>query len=211
MAVSGMAYRILFQDDALEFLAEAIAIEQIAHADSAARHFVFIRGADAARRGADFRRAARLLSGFVHFAVIRKNQVGAIAKKQPATHFDAGFFQVFEFRDERRGINYGAGPDYGFLFRPKYAAGNQLEDVAMAVEDDGVPRIVAARVPGDVVKRRSHIVYDFAFSFIAPLRADYHYCLSRRLIHLSGHPEPFQAAQSPRQSGARSITGRMLQ
>ena len=67
----------------------------------------------------------------------------------------------------------------------------------MAIEDDGVPGIVPAGVPRDVVKRRSHIVYDFPFAFIAPLRADYHHCLSRRLIHLSGHPEPFQAAQSP--------------
>jgi hypothetical protein len=67
----------------------------------------------------------------------------------------------------------------------------------MAVEDDGMPCIVPARVPSDVVKRGSHIVYDLALAFIAPLRADYYHCLSRRLIHQSGHPEPFQAAQSP--------------
>src|ERR1700719_4510741 len=197
MPVGGMADRILFQDYTLEFFSEAIAIEQIAHADSAARHFVLICGTDTARRGADFRRAASLLGGFVHFAVIRKNHVGTIAEKQSTAHFDAGFFQVFEFRNQCRRINHGAGTDHGFFFRSKYAAGNQLEDVAMAVEDDGMPCIVPARVPSDVVKRGSHIVYDLALAFIAPLRADYYHCLSRRLIHQSAHPEPFQAAQSP--------------
>ncbi len=40
MPVGGMADRILFQDYTLEFFAKAIAIEQVAQADSAARHFI---------------------------------------------------------------------------------------------------------------------------------------------------------------------------
>ena len=34
----------------------------------------------------------------------------------------------------------------------------------MAVEDDGVPGIVASGIPRDVIKRRGHIVDDLAFS-----------------------------------------------
>src|ERR1700720_308056 len=91
MPVGGMADRVLFQDYTLELFAEAIAIEEVAHADSAARHFVFVSGADTARRGADFRRAARLFGSFVHFSMIGKDQVGAIAEKEPPAHLNAGF------------------------------------------------------------------------------------------------------------------------
>ena len=100
--------------------------------------------------------------------------MGAITEEQPAPHFDAGFLEILEFRDKRGRINHGPGADHGFLARSKYAAGDQLEDVAMAVEDDGVACIMAARVPRDIVERRSDVVYDFPFAFIAPLRADYY-------------------------------------
>src|ERR1700741_1525216 len=192
MPVGGMADRILFQDYTLELFAEAIAVEQVAHADSAARHFIFVSGTDTARRGADFRRAARLLGRFVHFAMIGKDQMGAVAEKEPPAHFNAGFFQIFEFCNERSGIDNGAGSDHSFFPRSKYSARDQLENVAVAVEDDGVSRIMAACVTRDVIERRGDIVYNLAFAFIAPLRTDYHHCFSRRLVHLSGPLAPFK-------------------
>src|SRR6202007_2176244 len=56
---------------------------------------------------------------------------------------------------------------------------------------------MAPVVARDVVERRSDIVYNLAFAFIAPLRTDYYDCFSRRLVHLSGHLTPIHAAQSP--------------
>ena len=203
MAVSGMADCIFFEDHALEFFAETIGVEQIAHANSAARHFVFVRRTDSARGGSDFRSTARLFSGFVHFAMIGKNQVGAIAEKKPPANFDAGFFQIFEFGDERRRIDHGAGTNHSSFLGPQNAAGNQLQDVTMAVEDDGVPGVVAAGITRDVIKRGGHIVDDLAFSFVAPLRANYDHCLRRRLVHFEAilpASRTFSGRTIPRQS-----------
>jgi hypothetical protein len=42
----------------------------------------------------------------------------------------------------------------------------------MAIVDDGVARVVASGIAGDVIKRRCKVVDDFTLSFVAPLRAD---------------------------------------
>ena len=117
MSVSGMADGVFLKDDALDFFAETIGVEQIAHANSAARHLIFVRRTDSAGGGSDFRSTARLFSGFVHFAMIGKNQVGAIAEKKPSANFDAGFFQIFEFGDERCRIDHGSGPNHSLVSR----------------------------------------------------------------------------------------------
>src|SRR5450432_662154 len=57
-AVSSLGEAIFFGDDVGGFFAEELGIEQIAHAQAAASHFVFIGRADAARGGADFVGAA---------------------------------------------------------------------------------------------------------------------------------------------------------
>jgi hypothetical protein len=67
----------------------------------------------------------------------------------------------------------------------------------MIVEDYGVPGIVPAGIPGDVVKRGSEKVNDFTFSFISPLRADYHHCFCRGFVHPPRYSQSSQAAQSP--------------
>ena len=44
----------------------------------------------------------------VHFAVIGKNHVRAIAEEKPAAHFDSGLFEIFEFGHERDRIHHRA-------------------------------------------------------------------------------------------------------
>ena len=73
----------------------------------------------------------------------------------------------------------------------------------MAVENNGVPGIVAAGVTRDVIERGGHIVNDLTLPFIAPLRANYDNCLRRRLVHLQdrppGHLVAFSNRTIPRQ------------
>src|SRR5215472_5022608 len=152
VAVGSMADRIFLDHDALEFFAETIAGEKITHTDSAAGHLIFVRGTDATRCGTDRGSATRVFCGFVHFAVIRKNQVRAITQEEASTDFDARFFKVFKLVDERGRIHHRAGPDDRFLSRAKNAARNQLENEMVAVEDYCMPGIVAARVARYVVK-----------------------------------------------------------
>ena len=82
MSVSGAADGVFLGEHALKLFAEAICIEQVADANAAPRHFVFVGRSDAARSGADFRRAPSGFGGFVHFAMIGKNQVRAVAQEQ---------------------------------------------------------------------------------------------------------------------------------
>src|SRR5579862_5759353 len=172
MAVRRAADRIFFGDHALKFLAEAIGLEQVAHTNAAACHFVFVSGADAARSGADFGCAARRFGGFVHFAMIGKNQVCAIAEEEASADFDAGLLEIFEFGYEGCRIDDCTGADDGFLFWAQDAARDELQHIAMAIEDDCVPRVMSPRVARGVIERRSEIVDDLAFAFVAPLGAD---------------------------------------
>ena len=83
-----------------------------------------------------------------------------------------GLAEIFDFGDQRGGIDHRAGADNGLLFRAQNAAGNQLQHEAVAVEDDGVAGVVSAGVARGVIKRLSQAIDDFAFPFVAPLGAD---------------------------------------
>src|ERR1700740_3043864 len=90
---------------------------------------------------------------------------------QPAAHVDAGRAEAIEFSHQRRGVDDHARADHGVLSRTQDAAGNQLQDKAITIENDGMARVVAAGATRDVVKGSRHVIDDFAFAFIAPLRA----------------------------------------
>ena len=82
-AVSALRQPVFFRHHVGGFFSKQFRFQQIAHAQAAARHFVFVRRADSTRSGADFVCAARYFCGFIQFAVIGKNQVGAVADVEP--------------------------------------------------------------------------------------------------------------------------------
>jgi hypothetical protein len=55
--------------------------------------------------------------------------------------------------------------------RAQNSAGDELKNVAIGADDDGVAGVVATGYARDVVEGAGEIVDHFAFSFIAPLRA----------------------------------------
>ena len=120
--------------------------------------------------------------------MIGEDQVRAIAEKEAPADVHARFLQIFEFGYERRRIDHGAGADDGLLLRAQNAAGNKLQDVAMAIEDDRVAGIVAAGVARGVIEGRGQIVDDLPFAFVAPLGADYRDRLRPNLLHHFPHP-----------------------
>ena len=80
----------------------------------------------------------------------------------------------FDFVDERGGIDDHAGADHRVTAGPQNSAGDQLQNIAIAADDDGVPGIVATGYARDVFERTGEIVDDLALAFIAPLRANHH-------------------------------------
>ena len=205
MAIRCRTDRIFLPDHAIELFAETIRLDQIADANSAARHFVFIGRADSARRGADLRLSPRGFRGFVHFAVIRKNHMGAIAQEKTPAHVDARFFQVFDFGKQRNGVYDGSGANHGLFSRAQNPAGNQLQDETTAIENNGMPGIVAAGVAGRVVKRRSNVIDDLAFPFVSPLRTHHRYCFGPALLAHPQHPSMKKAAPCPLQSDLETL------
>ena len=78
--------------------------------------------------------------------------------------------------------------DDRFLSRPQDAARDQLQDEAVAIENNGVAGVVPAGIARRVIKRRGQVVDDLAFSFVAPLRAHHGYCFGSGLLGHSQHP-----------------------
>jgi hypothetical protein len=97
--------------------------------------------------------------------------MGAIGNVQAALYVDATLGEGFDFGDEGGGIDDDTGADDGVLLRAKNAAGDELENEAIFANDDGVTGVVAASNSYDVIERAREIVNNFAFAFIAPLRA----------------------------------------
>src|SRR4029077_20877659 len=193
MAVRRAADGIFLSDHAFELFAKAVRVQKVAHANSAPRHFVLVGGSDAARRGADGRGAARRFRSFVHFAMIRKNQVRTAADKKPPAYVDVGLLEVFELVHQRGRINDGSRPYDGFLSGAQNAARNQLKNETTTVEDDGVTGVVTPGVARDLISRRGKIIANLAVSFVAPLRAD---DCDRLRFNVFGHVRLLRAVRS---------------
>src|ERR1700723_2068041 len=173
MPVGRAADRVFFLDYALQLVLESVGVEQIDHANPAPRHFVFVGWSDSARRGADRRGSARRLRRFIHFAVIRENQMRAIAEKKPPARFDSRFSKVFHFDQQGRGIHHGSRADDRLLARPQNSAGDQLQDVFMIIKNNGVAGVMSARVAGRIVERLGEVIHYLTLAFIAPLRPNH--------------------------------------
>jgi len=106
--------------------------------------------------------------------MIWKDQVGAIAEVQAAPNIDAGFCERLNFGHEGCGVDYDAGADDGLLLGSQDATRDELQDEAVFADDYGMSGVVSTSDARDIVKSAGEIIDDFAFAFVAPLRADYH-------------------------------------
>src|SRR6266851_5666007 len=173
-AVRALREPVLLRHHVRRFLSKQLRLQQVAHAQPAPRHLVFICRADPAGGGANLVRAARAFRRLVQLPVIRKNEVSAIADVQSPFHVNPSLGERRNFRDQRRRVHHRARPDHRLLLGPKNSARNQLQHVAVFSDDDRVPRVVAACDACNVVKRSRKVVHHLAFTFVAPLRAHHH-------------------------------------
>ena len=83
-----------------QFVGKTFGVFQVLHAQGTACNFVFVGRTNAATGGADFFGTAlftRRFTGHVKRCMKRQNQGASFADAQARTHFDAGFFQAFNF------------------------------------------------------------------------------------------------------------------
>ena len=73
---------VLFLAGVVDMLLQQCLVEQVGDAEAAARHFVLIGGADAARGGADLFASGGVFGAELDHAVVGKDDVGAVADEE---------------------------------------------------------------------------------------------------------------------------------
>jgi len=159
---------VLF-DFQFELAFESFGIDQIDHPQTRSSCFVTISGADAAFGGANFVFAFENFALGVELAVIGKNEMGRFAQVKIAVDFDPEFAETFDLTDEADRIDDDSITNHTNLFLAQNARGDEMEDVFLAADVNGMAGIVAALCADDDVRFFGEHVDNFAFSLIAPL------------------------------------------
>ena len=140
---------VLLVAGVLDVRAEQRGVEQVDDAQAAAVHLVFVGRADAAAGGADLGAAGGVFGGELDHAVVGKNHLGAVGDEELAVDGEAGVFELLDLVEEGHGVENDAVADDAFAVRAQNAAGNELQDELLAVDDDGVAGVVAAGIARD--------------------------------------------------------------
>ena len=163
---------VVLPDLGLQLFREELGLHQVGHAQTGARGLVAVGRADAALGRADFRVALPHLALFIERAVIRQDEVRAVADQQVPADLDPDLAQTVDLADERDRIDDDAVADHANFPRPQNAGRDQVQNIFLAAVDDGVSGVVAALAADDDIRLLGQDVDDFAFAFIAPLGAD---------------------------------------
>src|SRR5581483_2715262 len=106
---------------------------------------------DAAFGRADFGAAFAQLALFVERAVIRQDEMRAIADEKVLVDLNAEFAQAFDFADQRDRIDHDAVADDAHFSAAQNSGRDEMQNVFLAPLDDGVAGIVAALTAHDDV------------------------------------------------------------
>src|SRR2546430_10750834 len=98
--------------------------------------------------------------------------MGAIADEQAVIHLHAVVTQSGNFFEKCDGIENHTIADTAAGSRAQYATGHQLQDKLFAVDDDRVPRVMAAGVPSHDGKLLRQDIAGLALPSVTPLGAD---------------------------------------
>ena len=163
---------VLAQQRRLDLLAQQGLVEQVLHADAHAVDLVGVRGADAASGGADLLLAQEALGDPVNGAVIRRDDVGVGADDQ-AGKVDPARRQVVDLVEQHLEVDDDAVADHRDA-GIQHAGRQQVHRELLAVDDDRVASVVAARVADGVVGAIAQLVGALALTLVAPLSSDDH-------------------------------------
>src|SRR5262249_13555850 len=131
--------------------------------------FVAISRADAALGGADFVFTFENLALRIEFAVVRENEMGRFAQVKITVDLDAELAESLDFFNEADGIDADGVADAANLFLAQYSGRDEVEDILLAADVNGVAGVVAALSADNDVRLFSKDIDNFAFSFVAPL------------------------------------------
>ncbi len=144
----------------------------------AAAHFVFVGGTDAAGGGANLDSSRRVLGRQFNHAMVGQDHVGAVGNEEVAVDLHPGLAQGARLFQKGQGIEHHAVADHAAASGAQHAAGHELENKFLAVNDDGVAGVVSAGIAGHDREVLRQNVDDLPFALIAPLGAYDHRSLA---------------------------------
>ena len=106
--------------------------------------------------------------------MVGQNQVRSVADPQPISDLDSRLLDRVQFVQQGFGIHHHAVADDRDFSGPKNAAGKELQNELLSVDDHRVAGIGSALIAGHDVKAFRQRINNFPFTFVSPLNADDH-------------------------------------
>ncbi len=148
-------------------------VEEIDDAEAVTVDLVLVSRADAATGGADGLASGCGLGCELDHAVVGQDDLGAVGDEQLAIRAtgdgQACLAQFFDFAKEGCGVEDDTIADDSSAAGAQDAAGDELQHVFFAVNDDGVTGVVASSIAGDHIELLGEDVDDLTLAFVAPL------------------------------------------
>jgi hypothetical protein len=149
----------------LELLPEDLGPNEVAGPYADPGHLVLVAGTDPPGGRPDLAAAELLLPPLVERDVVREDHVGQqadlelrVVRKEPA------LLQPVDLREEHLRVDHHAVADDAPLPRMEDARGDEVEDELLALDDEGVPGVVASRRANDRVGEFGIDVDDLALA-----------------------------------------------
>jgi hypothetical protein len=152
---------------------QALGLQQVRDADSAARHLVLVGRADAAPGGADGALLARFVAGLVQGAVPGKDHVGPARyahARRVLQH--AAARELVDLAQQHHRVHHHARPDHVGGTGLQHAGRHHVQDRFLALDPQCVSRVVAAVEAHHHVGLCGDPVDHLALALVAPLSAN---------------------------------------
>ena len=158
-------------ESGLQLVAEQCLVQHVLHAQADASHLVLIARTDAALGGTDVLLAELLLKGAIQIDVVRHDDM-RVAANLEVLGGDAVGLEHIDLLKDNLGVDDAAVTDHRHVVGIHDAGGHLVQAVLLAVDDDGVTGVVAARVAHDGIEVAGDQVANLTLALIAPLGTD---------------------------------------
>ena len=155
----------------LQLVAEQLLVQHVLHTQANTGHLVLIARTDAALGGTDALLAELLLKGAIQIDVVRHDDM-RVAADLEVLGGDAVGLEHVDLLKDNLGVDDAAVTDHRHVVGIHDAGGHLVQAVLLAVDDDGVAGVVAARVAHDGIEVAGDQVANLTFALIAPLGTD---------------------------------------
>jgi hypothetical protein len=107
--------------------------------------------------------------------VTGKNGRAGAGQTETSPNFDSGVFQTVDFLQQGVGRHNNTVADQATRPLGQDARGNQVQHGLLAVDDEGVARVVPSLEPDHGVGLMGQQVHDLAFALVTPLGSEDHH------------------------------------